>query len=402
MQGNNMNNNKIEAEKPVVLVFTGYYLPGYRAGGILRNIINMVDNMCDEFDFKIITRDRDLGDKHTYDNIRLNEWQPVGNASVYYLPPKSQNLLYLSRLIAETKHNVLYLSSYFDPLTIKSLFLRVVARRLFSPVIVAPFGEFAWASLSQKYIKKAIYFKFAKMLGLHNQVIWRVSSKFEEFDLVKVLGVNKDFIRIAGDFPIKTVNTNSSSKSDCAISTELKGLKIVFLSRIAREKNLDYAIRILAKVPVIVSFDIYGPAENSIYWRECQDLITQLPSNITVTYRGNVAPHMVVETFGEYDLFLFPTGGEAYGNVIAECISAGTPVLVSTETPWRNLESDNLGWDLELKNPDAFVSVISDYSFLTVEERSKRRCLVKLKAKERLFDPEILDSNRQLFLGLLN
>jgi hypothetical protein len=42
--------------KPVILAFVGNYLPGYKAGGILRITVNTVDHLCDEFEFKIVTR----------------------------------------------------------------------------------------------------------------------------------------------------------------------------------------------------------------------------------------------------------------------------------------------------------------------------------------------------------
>ena len=58
--------------KPIILVFIGNYLPGYKAGGILRNIANTVDHLSEEFEFKIVTRDRDLGDEKPYQNIILN------------------------------------------------------------------------------------------------------------------------------------------------------------------------------------------------------------------------------------------------------------------------------------------------------------------------------------------
>ena len=45
--------------KPVILVFLGNYLPGFKSGGPLRTIVNLVDNLSDEFEFLIITSDRD-------------------------------------------------------------------------------------------------------------------------------------------------------------------------------------------------------------------------------------------------------------------------------------------------------------------------------------------------------
>ena len=319
---------------------------------------------------------------------------------VYYLKPESETLNYLYKLIRSIEHDVIFLSSYFDPLTIKVLINRRIHLERFKPIIVAPFGEFAWSSLGQKYLKKYLFILAAKLTGLYDDVVWRVSSEFEAADVARVLKIGSDSIHITGDLPIK--NIPAISENTLPQASDNNALKIVFLSRIVREKNLDFALTILSKVSAKVIFDIYGPTENSSYWTACQELIAKLPDNIAVSYRGNASPQKVFEIFSRYDLFLFPTGGEAYGNVIAESLTVGTPVLLSTETPWRNLHSDGLGWDIDLANIDAFVEVIENYSLLSNEQRLEMRAIVKTKILDRLFNPDVLESNRQLFIKQLN
>jgi glycosyltransferase involved in cell wall biosynthesis len=387
-------------DKPVILAFVGNYLPGYKAGGILRITVNTVDHLCDEFEFKIVTRDRDVGDEKPYTNITLNQWQQVGNAMVYYLPPQSSTVKDILNLILCTPHHMLYLNSFFDPLTIKVLLIRKLSRVTFKPVIVAPWGEFAWASLKQKYPKKLIFIQVARLLGLYKNVTWRASSEFEKLDIIKVMKIKSDAIHITGDFPIKNIS-DVAPNITFKPSPDDKDLRIVFLSRISREKNLDYALRVLSKVDASVVFDIYGPAENETYWKECQELIGQLPANVTVNYLGSVNPNQVVHIFSRYDLFLFPTGGEAYGHVIAECLTSGTPVLISTATPWRNLQADGLGWDVDLTQMDSFVEIIEQMALLSKGDLLKKRAIVKTNVINRLLDPVVLETNRQLFYRAL-
>lgn len=383
-------------EKPVILTFVGNYLPGYKAGGILRANVNIIDHLFDEFEFKIVTRDRDVGDDKPYPDIKLDQWQRVGKAVVYYLPPRSSTIGNIDNLLARTPHDMLFLNSFFDPLTIKVLSIRKRHWATFKPVIVAPWGEFGYASLMQKYIKKIIFIHAARIFGLYNEVIWRASSEYEARDIMKIMKINSDDIHIIGDLPIK-YDPVAPHNVDFQPAPDDEALKIVFLSRISREKNLDYALRVLRQVKARVIFDIYGPAENSMYWNECQELIGQLPANVTVNYLGSVSPNQVVQIFSRYDLFLFPTGGEAYGHVIAECLTSGTPVLISTETPWRNLQEDGLGWDIDLAQNDTFVDIIEQYALLSHPERLEKRSFIESKILERLFDPAVLEANRQLF-----
>jgi glycosyltransferase involved in cell wall biosynthesis len=380
------------ARKPVILTFVGHYLPGDKSGGILRITINTVDHLCDEFEFKIITRDRDLGEEKPYSDVKINKWQQMGNAQVYYLSSQSNTIKEIFNLIKNTPHDILYLNCFFDILTIKVLLNRKFHKATFKPVIVAPWGEFGWASLKQKYLKKFIFIQAAKVGGLYDNITWRASSKFEMADIIKVMKIKSDAIHVTEDLPIKNIFQDVS-----LYQFDSDRLRIVFLSRISREKNLDYALEVLKKVKIKVLFDIYGPAENTVYWKECQELISHLPANVTVNYLGRVDSNEVVKTFSRYDLFLFPTGGEAYGHVIAECLTAGTPVLLSTETPWRNLQEEGLGWDIDLHQKDSFVEVIEKLALLNHDERLRKRAEIKTKIVERLLDPKILETNRQLF-----
>lgn len=389
-----------DGNKPVILTFIGNYLPGYKAGGILRVIANTVDHLYDEIEFRIVTRDRDVGDEAPYANIKINQWQKVGNAMVYYLSPQACTLKYLEYLIINTPHDLLYLNSFFESLTIKVLLSRKFHRVAFKPVIVAPWGEFGWASLKQKYIKKFIFIQGARLIGLYGNVIWRASSEFEKLDIMKHMKIKTDAIHIVGDLPIKNIPDIGPIPENAGTKNQ-DFFKIIFLSRISREKNLDFALEVLKKVKVKVVFDIYGPEENKNYWKECQDLINKMPPHIKVNYFGEVDAHLVLDIFSRYDLFFFPTGGEAYGHVIAECLTSGTPVLISTETPWRNLQADGLGWDIDLSKMDTFVDIIEQVSLLNPGERLKRRNVVKEKIMERLSDPLILEANRQLFGGQL-
>jgi len=162
-------------------------------------------------------------------------------------------------------------------------------------------------------------------------------------------------------------------------------------------KNLSGALRLLAGVSGAVSFDIYGPIEDLDYWDECQGLITALPPNIQVRYIGEIEHKMVKQVFAEHDLFLLPTLGENYGHVICEALASGCPVLISDQSPWRNLEAEGVGWDIPLGDTKRFQSVMQqcvdgdDEWFAAMSKRA-----MDYVAK-RASDPETINANRRLF-----
>ncbi len=384
--------------KPTVIIFTGFYLPGYKSGGILRNVLNTVNNLSTYCNFRVVTKDRDLGDQQRYEDVPIENWTPVENALVFYLPEDRVTIKKLHKILKETNYDVVFLTSFFDPLSVKILLIRLFNRKIFGRVIVAPFGEFAWASFSQKPIKKILFVVLARLIGLYRGIIWRVSSDFEAKDLIKFIAPSSDSIMVTGDLPIYEEPPSQQNTIEVGGLVNLAcNFRVIFLSRISTEKNLDIALNILMNVRSSIVFDIYGPIENRSYWLKCQKIIESMPTNIVVQYHGVAIPGKILKTFSTYDLFLFPTGGEAYGNVIAESLMAGTPVLISQNTPWRNLEEDRLGWDLDLSDINKFVEIIEVEALRDGNYRNRQRGIIKKAVRKRLFDPSILESNIRLF-----
>lgn len=176
----------------------------------------------------------------------------------------------------------------------------------------------------------------------------------------------------------------------------MKFVRLFFLSRISPKKNLDFALQVLGKVESTLVFDVYGPIEDKVYWQTCLDLIEKLPSNIVVNYCGAVTPDQVADVFSGYDLFFFPTRGENYGHVIAESLSAGTPVLLSDQTPWQTLENDKLGWDLPL-DLELFARKIEEVAAMDAESRLSWRQEVAVNSVSKINNEQDIADNIALF-----
>lgn len=377
-----------------ILTFVGHYLPGHKAGGQLRTIANMVDTLSDEFEFWIVTRDRDLGDATPYPGVSRNRWNTVGPAHVYYLPVDAPYSA-VRALIEKTPHDAIYLNSFFDPrFTILPLMLRRFRRVSDAPLFLAPRGEFSEGALALKPWRKRAYIFVSTVLGLYRDATFQAASEHEKLAILKCLRLPPDSVEIAIDLPRRRTEAAAPAPEDHA---EGGRLKLVFLSRISRKKNLDFALCVLALVNCEVSFDIYGPVEDAEYWAECRALAKALPANARVTYCGDAPADEVERIFARYELFLFPTRGESYGQVIGECLSVGTPVLLSNQTPWLDLEREGLGWDVPLDSPEVFARHIDELAALDPAVRRQGRERVRERTRERLSDPRVVEANRDLF-----
>ena len=68
-----------------VLVLCDYFLPGFRAGGVLRTVANMLALLGSEFRFRIVTRARDHTKTGPYPDIEPYTWLPRSDSEVLYL-----------------------------------------------------------------------------------------------------------------------------------------------------------------------------------------------------------------------------------------------------------------------------------------------------------------------------
>ncbi len=62
----------------------------------------------------------------------------------------------------------------------------------------------------------------------------------------------------------------------------------------------------------------------------------------------------------DHHILALPTQGENFGHAIFEALSEGKPVLISDQTPWRNLRPQNAGWDLDLHQPQLFSQALQE------------------------------------------
>lgn len=379
-----------------ILTFVPNYFPGYKSGGIARTILNTTDWLGTEFKFLIVTRDRDLGSSAAYPDIAPGTWNAMGHADVRYLTPSELSMARLSEFINATEYDLLHLNSFFDPVfTIKVLMLLRLGRISPPAVLLSPRGEFVAGPLALKYPKKRLYIELSKFLHFYGRVTWHASSHHEVGGIAAAMRLPLTSVKVAIDLPVKQSHREASTACDTAAHGD--SLRIVFLSRMTREKNLDGALRILHDVKSKVLFDIIGPKEDDRYWSECEALIKTLPPNVQATYLGPISPEQVFDTLSRYDLFLFPSRGENYGHVIAESISVGTRVLVSQFTPWRTLKSDGLGWDLDLETHRHFVEVIEGVAAESSTDKRVARDRARTSAIARLSNPGALEENRSLF-----
>ncbi len=377
--------------KKTILVFIDWFWPGYLAGGPVQSIVSIVQYLKEEYDFKIVTTNSDIDGK-PYPTIETNTWiqSPLG-CTIFYIDKSTITKHNIAELLSVTSFDVIYINSFFSkyfsiiPLQIvKTLALQ-------QQVIVAPRGMLGAGALQIKGWKKKVFIAYAKLIGLHKDVIWQATSEQEVTEIKKVIG-DKCNVKNVSNLPKKIIEPK-------VVKTKFRNsVNLCFVSRISQKKNLHYALQILKTVGnCSINFSIIGPIEDKVYWAKCQLLIKELPKTITVTHKGSYKPEDIKTVFeNEHALFL-PTLNENFGHAIVESLLCACPVIISNQTPWVDLEEHNAGYSLDLNDTNLFIKVIYMFAAFNEEELTQKNKAAVEYIYKKLNVVSIISDYKQLF-----
>lgn len=377
--------------KKTILILCDWFLPGYLAGGPIQSIATLTKHLGNDVDFKIITTDRDFKADSAYKTIAPNCWTTFDGRSVFYITPENLNSEFILKTIQNTPHDALYLNSLFSKqFTINPLKWKKQGK-IKSPIILAPRGMFGNSALSVKPFKKKLFFIYAQLVGLFKNVQWQSTSAQETLDIKKHIGENIQLTEIS----------NLPHSPDLITTIEKKSgeLHLCFIARILDIKNLAFAIDILKNITDYpVTYDVYGPKEDLEYWNICELKAKELPKNITFSYKGILQPNNIGKTLSAYHALLLPTQTENFGHVIVETLLQGRPVIISNNTPWRNLEKEMVGFDIELTNRLKFIESINQLILTDNElfQKMHKNCIHYITTK---LD---IENTKKKYLALFN
>ena len=336
-----------------ILVVTKYFKHEKIGGGAQKSIEYLVENLKDDFKINVVCR-------------KTNSESKIVKKFKFF------NTKYYSQF------DLVYLNSFFSPLTIYFLFLYN------SRCLISPKGELYEGALSNKYLKKITWIKVFNFL-FKRKILFHATSKGEEIIINKHVESKK--IYIAPD--IIKLDFSGLKKTN-------KILKVVFVSRIELKKNLSFCIEVLSKIKRDISFEIYGDIGDKNYFNYCISELKNLPKNISYSYNGVLKSNKVKDVFLNADLFFFPTLGENFGYIILESLSSYCFTILSKGTTiFDNLNDYKIGINIDL-NSDIYnwVNFIEEYQAINSNE-----VLVKYKNYlcDRFDDKNIIQINKKLF-----
>jgi glycosyltransferase involved in cell wall biosynthesis len=379
--------------KKKLLFIYDYFFPGYKAGGPIQSLINLVLHLSTNNDIYVITGGYDLQSDESYLDIKLNSWNEVNlsgaiKTKVWYGDDKGPSKAILKRLISDLGPDHIYLNGLFS---IK-YFLKpiLVARHLGygNKIVVCPRGMLQKGALSGKSFKKHVYLTLVKFSGLLNDVRWHATNLEEKDDIVNKFPVHNDIV-IAENIPKKPLQTIS-------FLTKKSGeLKLIYLSLIAEKKNLLLLLQRITRIKPGLNLEIYGPPKDIDYWNKCREVMNTIPNK--AQYMGDVKPINVQQVLSTAHVFILPTKGENFGHALYESLSVGRPIITSFFTPWNSLEQNKAGFNVDISNDDSLIVAIEKFKEMSQNEYNEYCSAAHRLANVYYNEMDFEDKYKQLF-----
>lgn len=377
-----------------VLVFIDWYLPGYKAGGPISSCANMVSALRNEFDFMMMTRDKDYLENKPYPQIEAGKWiSRAPGENVLYLEDADLTFSKIKQRALDSRSRIWYINGIYSWwFSIVPLIINRLNNHPDRRVIVAPRGMLAASAIGIKSNKKRLYLRLARMAGLFKGVVFQATSQAEIDDIHRETGKESKVV----------LAENISGKVLLPFSelSKLEGeILLVSIARIAPEKNLLFLLKALRDVKHNVVLNLYGSVYDDNYWQQCREEISCLPENISVNYCGLAERSAVPSIIQQHHFLVLPSRGENFGHVISESLLAGRPVLVSDQTPWQGLESDSSGLVISVDSTESWAEALNRVSAMNNEEYAVWQRGALHHGKKIAEDQSPVENHRALFKG---
>lgn len=296
--------------------------------------------------------------------IEPNTWLKTNGITAFYIERTKISNKVLENLVKKIAPDLLYLNSFWSyDFSIRLVRLKQ-AGKIRTPILLAPRGMLSSGAMGLKSTKKSVFLKIGKMFRWYRNVNFQATQATERNEILQQFSSARAYI--APNVNAGVLKSNTSEK-------QINVLRLFYLSRIAKVKNLHFALECLLDLPAFLTIDytIYGNIEDQAYWQHCQELIARMPANIRVTHAGELMFTEVQDKLVAEQVLFLPTLNENFGHSIVESLLCGCPVIISDQTPWNDLENSSAGFALSLDNKAAFKKAIQYYAGMDTNEFTK-------------------------------
>jgi glycosyltransferase involved in cell wall biosynthesis len=228
--------------------------------------------------------------------------------------------------------------------------------------VVSPRGMLAAWSMRQGKFKKRTAWHAYQRRDLASAQAFHATSGTEAAE-IRNLGLTQ---------PIGVVPNGIRFPETIARTAGADGRRMMlFLSRIHPKKGLLNLMRAwkAAAPPPEWRLVIAGPDEGG-HRAELERAVADMEIGDQVSFPGEIADADKWRWYASADVFVLPSFSENFGLVVAESLAAGTPVITTTGTPWRDMATHQCGWWVEPSQTPLSEAIREAYSLMPEEREA--------------------------------
>lgn len=358
-----------------------WFHPAFRAGGPVQSIVNLVNNY-DECSFYIVCGNTDLNKVPLL--VETGKWLNFNDHTKVFYLAESRRSEAIVNLCNDVRPDVLMIIGIFSwHFNIVPLGFCKAGKKILSVR-----GMLHSEARGQKPLKKKMYFALWKLFGLEHKAIFHATDDSEKQIVI-------DFFQ--EDLPVAVAANYPRLFSPLPVKDKKEGFVVLAsVALISPMKNILLVLQALKSCSADVCYHIYGPVKDPAYWMLCKELIVTLPVNIKVQYHGELAPSGVEAALESCHIFILPSRSENFGHAHLEALSAGRPLISSNNIPWKKLEENKAGLNVNSTVEDLCKS-IQFFAAMNFEELSEWSAAAGRYSKDAFSPEKIKDQYQNLF-----
>lgn len=304
----------------------------------------------------------------------INIWNSLDGINVCYFSYFISHYFSIGLLISfwrkVRQYDIVHLTSIYYPLSMICALICIIRRVDFS---ISPRGELDRGA-SQYSSKLKMLYRSISIPILSKSKYCIATSEQEKSDLFSVFGKNKEVRLLINYLDEYSFGHGTDKYKSCS------GY-MLYLGRIHPKKNIESLISAFKMLPKDLT-DVHplyiAGTGNQSYVHE----LKCLSAGYNIKFIGKVTGLDKLSLYKNASLFILPTHGENYGNVVAESLAQGTPVICSIYAPWKGLVVYECGYFIDNKPEDILNSIVEFFS-LSDEEKcimgERALCFAKSK-----------------------
>jgi len=217
-----------------------------------------------------------------------------------------------------------------------------VARTHDIPYIIEPIGMFT--PIVRSLLKKKIYHRLlGRRLVSEAECIIATSAQEKKELVSHGLESQRIVIRRNGIDLSEFSNLPERGQMRSRFGIDTDERILLYLSRLSPKKNPEMLIRSFANLDLPKTKLVLAGPNESGYLEKLQSIRKELGLESDIIFTGPLYGNEKISALVDADIFVLPSTNENFGNVVAESVAAGTPVVITDKCGIAPYIKDRVG-----------------------------------------------------------